>query len=129
MEEIKNITSLADATPKELADAISEVLDGKKGRDIKVLYVADKTDISDYFVLANGTSNTHIRTLADEVEYEIGERGVAPLSYEGRGNGTWVLLDYGRVVVHVFSREAREFYNLDKLYKEKRAEESEAENN
>ncbi|MEE0970035.1 MAG: ribosome silencing factor [Clostridia bacterium] len=125
MEEKIEFTSLADASPKELAEEIAKVLDDKKGKDIKVIYVADKTDISDYFVLANGTSNTHIRTLADEVEYVIGEREVKPLSYEGRGNGTWVLLDYGRVVVHVFSREAREFYNLDKLYKEKRAEETE----
>lgn len=122
-----NLAPLTDAEPIELANAAAEILDNKKGKDIKVIYVADKTDISDYFVLVSGNSNTHIRTLADEVEYQIGLRGVAPLNYEGRGNGTWVLLDYGRVVVHVFSREARDFYNLDKLYREKREEQTEEE--
>lgn len=127
MEENMNLTPLADAEPKVLADAIAEILDNKKGKDIKVVPVADKTDIADYFVLCSGNSNTHIRTLADEVEFRTGERGLAPLSYEGRGNGSWILLDYGVVVVHVFSREAREFYNLDKLYREKRQDaESEA---
>ncbi|MBQ8208677.1 MAG: ribosome silencing factor [Clostridia bacterium] len=119
-----NLAPLTDAEPKEIADAAAEILDNKKGKDIKILYVADKTDISDYFVLASGNSNTHIKTLADEVEYQLGLRGVKHLNYEGRGNGTWVLLDYGRVVVHVFSREAREFYNLDKLYREKREEQT-----
>ena len=127
MEENMNLTPLADAEPKALADAIAEILDNKKGKDIKIMAVADKTDIADYFVLCSGNSNTHIRTLADEVEFQTGERGFAPLSYEGRGNGSWILLDYGVVVVHVFSREAREFYNLDKLYREKRQDsESEA---
>ncbi len=124
MEENMNLTSLANASPKELAEAAAEILDNKKAKDIKVIYVADKTDISDYFVLANGNSNTHIKTLSDEVEYQLGLRDVKHLGYEGRGNGTWVLLDYGRVVVHVFSREAREFYNLDKLYREKREEQT-----
>lgn len=124
MEENMNVVCLADAEPKEIAEKAAEILDNKKGKDIKVLYVGDKTDISDYFVLVSGNSNTHIRTLADEVEYQLGLCSVPLLSYEGRGNGTWVLLDYGRVVVHVFSREAREFYNLDKLYREKREEQS-----
>lgn len=122
MEENMNVVCLADAEPKVIAEKAAEILDNKKGKDIKVLYVADKTDISDYFVLVSGNSNTHIRTLADEVEYQLGLCSVPILNYEGRGNGTWVLLDYGRVVVHVFSREAREFYNLDKLYREKREE-------
>ena len=127
MEENMNVVCLRDAEPKVIAEKAAEILDNKKGKDIKVLYVADKTDISDYFVLVSGNSNTHIKTLADEVEYQLGLCDVPMLNYEGRGNGTWVLLDYGRVVVHVFSREARDFYNLDKLYREKREEQSEDE--
>ena len=119
MEENIKKASLASAEPIEIAEAASEALDDKKGREIKIIPVFEKTDIADYFVIASGTSNTHIKTLADEVEYQLTERGVKPLSYEGRGNGSWILLDFGCVVVHVFSREAREFYNLDKLYKEK----------
>lgn len=124
MEENMNVVCLRDAEPKVIAEKAAEILENKKGKDIKILYVADTTDISDYFVLVNGNSNTHIKTLADEVEYQLGLCSVPMLNYEGRGNGTWVLLDYGRVVVHVFSREAREFYNLDKLYREKRGEQS-----
>ena len=116
MEENINVVCLRDAEPKEIAEKAAEILDKKKGKDIKILYVADKTDISDYFVLCSGNSGTHIKTLADEVEYQLGICSVPMLNYEGRGNGTWVLLDYGRVVVHVFSREAREFYKLEKIH-------------
>lgn len=119
IEASNEFTSLADATASELAEAVADVLDSKKGRNIKILPIRDRNDIADYFVIADGTSNTHIKTLADEVEYRIGERGVKPLSYEGRGNNSWILIDYGFVVVHVFSREARDFYDLDRLYREK----------
>ncbi len=121
MEEkiVNEQVSLENASPEAIAEKIAEILDAKKGKDIKVLPITDRTDIADYFVIASGTSNTHIRTLADEVEYQMNLAGVSPMSYEGRGNNSWILIDYGCVVVHVFSREAREFYNLDKLYREK----------
>ena len=119
MEENVKLPSLENADSKTIADAIAEVLDDKKGKDIKILEIFDKSDIADYFVLCSGNSNTHLRTLADEVEYRMGLRELKLLSYEGRGNGSWILLDYGVVVLHVFSREAREFYNLDKLYRDK----------
>lgn len=99
-----------------LAEAIADVLDSKKGRDIKVLHVADKTVISEYFVLCTGNSSTQIKALAGEVEYKMGLRGVDAYGVEGRDNNSWLVLDYSNVIVHIFSREAREFYNLDKLY-------------
>ncbi len=118
MEEIKNeeIKSLKDASPEELANAIAKILDDKKGKDIKIIAVGDKTIIADYFVLANGNASTHVRSLADEVEYKIGLAGVDPLRIEGRDGNNWRVIDYSSVLVHVFDREAREFYNLDKLY-------------
>ena len=118
MEEIRNeeIKSLAGASPRELADAIAEILDNKKGHNIKVIEVGDKTIIADYFVLANGNTNTHVRALADEVEYKLGLAGVDPARVEGRDGNNWRVIDYSSVLVHVFDREAREFYNLDKLY-------------
>ena len=118
MEEIKNeeIRSLAGASPEELANAIAEILDNKKGNDVKVIKVGDKTIIADYFVLANGNTNTHVRALADEVEYKLSLAGVEPMRTEGRDGNNWRVLDYSSVLVHVFDREAREFYNLDKLY-------------
>ena len=119
-EKIVNeeLTSLENATPEELARAIAEVLDSKKGRDIKTVHVADKTVIADWFVLCTGNSSTQVKALAGEVEYKIGERGVQPHNVEGRGNDTWGVVDYSSVIVHIFSREARDFYNLDKLYGE-----------
>ena len=101
---------------KQLADAIADVLDSKKGHDIKVLHVEDKTVIAEYFVLCTGNSNTQIKALAGEVEYKIGLRGLEPYGTEGRDNNSWMILDYSNVIVHIFSREARDFYNLDKLY-------------
>ena len=120
MEEIKNeeIKSLKEASPEELANAIAQILDDKKGKDVKVIAVGDKTIIADYFVLANGNTSTHVRALADEVEYKLGLAGVEPLRMEGRDGNNWRVVDYSSVLVHVFDREAREFYNLDKLYED-----------
>ena len=106
------------ANAKELAEAIAEALDAKKAKDIKVLYVEDKTVIAEYFVICTGNSTTQVKALAGEVEYRIGLRGVEPYGIEGRDNGTWLVLDYSNVIVHIFGREAREFYNLDKLYED-----------
>ena len=108
--------SLTDATAEELAQAIALFLDHKRGRDIKIIPMTGKTDICDFMVLATGTSNTHVNTLGGEVEYEMGRRGIDPLHTEGRDGNTWMVLDYAHILVHVFTRENREFYNLDKLY-------------
>ena len=108
------VLDAADA--KAVAEAIAEVLDSKKGHDIKVMYVEDKTVIAEYFVLCTGNSSTQIKALSGEVEYKLGLRGVQPYGIEGRDNNAWIVLDYSNVIVHIFSREAREFYNLDKLY-------------
>ncbi len=119
MEENKQeIRSLVGAEPEALAEAIAEILDNKKGKDVKIIKVGDKTVIADYFVLANGTSSTHVRALADEVEYKLSEAGVTALRSDGGSGTSWRVLDYASVIVHVFDREAREFYKLDKLYTE-----------
>ncbi len=109
---------LTDATAEELAEAIALFLDNKKGLNIKVLSMSGKTDICDYMVLATGNSSTHVQTLGGEVEYEMGRRGIRPIHAEGRDNRTWSVLDYSHILVHIFTRETREFYNLDKLYGE-----------
>ena len=112
------LPSLKGATPLELAKAIGQILDDKKGNQVKVLHVEDKTSITDYFVLCTGNSGTHVKALAGEVEFKTEQRQLSPDQIEGRGNNTWIVLDYGNVVVHIFSREARDFYNLDKLYED-----------
>ena len=116
--EIKgeSLETLEGADAKTLAEAIAEVLDSKKGHDIKVVHVADKTVIAEYFVICTGNSSTQVKALAGEVEYKMEQRGVVPYGVEGRDNNSWLIVDYSHVIVHVFSREAREFYNLDKLY-------------
>ena len=121
MEEILNNEtqkkpSLIGATPLQLAEAIAEILDDHRGKDIKIVEIKEKTDIADYFVLANGTSSTHVKALAGEVEFKMEERDIKAEAVEGRGNNAWIVLDYSHVIVHVFSREAREFYDLDRLY-------------
>lgn len=118
MEEIKQeqLPSLTEATPKELAHAIFDVLDAKKAHGIKVLRVNDQTVITDYFVICNGNSGTQVKSLAGEVEYKLGLRGVDPVHFEGRDNNGWIVLDYSSVIVHIFNRENRDFYQLEKLY-------------
>ena len=108
--------SLEGVCAEELAKAIYDILDNKKGRDLKLLHVEKQTVIADYFVICTGNSSTQVKALADEVEYKTTLRGRVPTNVEGRDNVAWIILDYDSVIVHVFSREAREYYNLDKLY-------------
>lgn len=102
---------------KEIADFAFNVLDNKKGMDVTVLEVGDQTIIADYFVLATGTSNTHVRALADEVEFKLKEeKGIEPSHIEGSSGNAWTLLDYGSVIINVFTAEARNFYKLERLW-------------
>ncbi len=99
----------------KLANTISEILDEKKAFDVKIIHIGDRTVLADYFVIATGTSNTHVRALSGEVEYGVREKlCLEPAKTEGIGN--WILMDYHSVVVHIFTNEAREFYKLDKLW-------------
>ena len=90
-------------------------LNEKKAMELAAIRVGDLTSVADYFVLATATSNTHVKALADEVEFKLSEAGVQPHHVEGRATG-WILIDYCDIVVHIFSREARQFYNLDKMW-------------
>ncbi len=104
-------------TQQEMLEIIVKALDSKRGEDIQVLKVSDLTILGDYFVIVNGTSTTHTKTLADEVEYQMSQKGIEPNHKEGRGNGSnWVVLDYGDIVVHVFYQETRQFYQLERLW-------------
>ena len=104
-------------TPKEMAILAAKALDSKKGGEIKVMEVTDLTSLSDYFVICTGSSNTQINALCDAVEEKLAtEAGEKPLHREGHRGGVWVLLDYGCLAVHVFSEEARQFYDLERLW-------------
>lgn len=104
--------------PRALAEKVVTILDMKKAGGIKLLHVADKTVLADYFVICTGNSNTQTRALGDEVEYKLGLEGIEPARVEGRESALWVLLDYSSVLVHVFHTEARQYYNLEKLWNE-----------
>lgn len=102
-------------TQLELVKKIAKVLDDKKAIDIKAIQITELTIVADYFVIANGTSNTHVKALANEVEYELSQAGIEPAHIEGRATG-WILLDYSDVVVHIFLGESREYYNLERMW-------------
>lgn len=110
------LPSLADAEYAEVAEAVRFILDAKRGRDIAVLPVVGNSDITDCYVISSATSGTHVRALAGEIEFRMGQRGLTPLHTDGGDQRDWMVVDFGNVIVHIFDREAREFYHLDKLY-------------
>lgn len=106
-------------TPKELALLAARALSDRKGKEIQALEITDLTTIADYFVIATGSSNTQINALVDSVEKVLTEEaGEEPIHREGYRGGTWVLLDYGCIAVHVFNAEARAFYDLERLWRD-----------
>ena len=103
-------------TEQEKLEHIIKTLDSKRGEDIQALRIADLTILADYFVIVNGTSNTHARTLADEVEFVLSQKGIEPERREADTGNTWIILDYGDIIVHVFYKETRSFYKLEGLW-------------
>ncbi|MBR5125386.1 MAG: ribosome silencing factor [Oscillospiraceae bacterium] len=103
-------------TPKEIAFQVTKALDEKKGMDIKLLKIDRVSSLADYFLICTGTSNTHVKTLCDYAEFVMEEAGETMLGREGHRGNSWELLDYGTIVVHVFTEEARKFYDLERLW-------------
>ena len=105
-------------TSYEQAVETAKILSSKKGKDIKVLEISDVSVLADYMVIATGTSTTHVKALADEVEYKLDEAGFSVSHIEGYRSNTWILLDYIDVIVNVFDDEARDFYDLERLWQD-----------
>ena len=103
-------------TAKEVAYQVTKALDSKKGMDIKLLKIDKVSSLADYFLICTGTSNTHVKTLCDYAELTLENLGETLLGREGHRGNSWELLDFGTVVVHVFTDEARKFYNLERLW-------------
>ena len=101
---------------RALAEEIVKILDDNKAGQIKLLRVNDRTVMTDYFVICTGNSNTHIKSLSGEVEYKLGEKGVAHTGVDGYESGIWIVMDYETVMVHIFNREQRDFFKLEKLW-------------
>lgn len=103
-------------TAKEVALQVTKALDEKKGIDIKLLRINEVSSLADYFLICTGNSNTHVKTLCDYAEYTMEQLGEPMLGREGHRGNSWELLDFGSVVVHVFTDEARKFYDLERLW-------------
>jgi ribosome-associated protein len=95
---------------------VTDALEGMKGKDIVQLDVRGLSSVTDYMVIATGTSNRHVKSLAEEVSFKAKQAGFAPLSMEGQMNSDWVLADLGDVIVHVMQTDARAFYDLERLW-------------
>ena len=102
--------------PEKIAYEVTKALDEKKGIDIKLLKIDKVSSLADYFLICTGTSNTHVKTLCDYAEFTLENLGEQLLSREGHRGNAWELLDYGTIVVHVFTEEARKFYDLERLW-------------
>lgn len=105
-------------TIENMTKVIYDAIDDKLGEDIAILNIGKVSSLCDYFVIATGSSQRQVKAIADNVEDELTKLGIEPKSKEGHGTQTWVLLDYGDVMVHIFNEENRGFYNLEKLWKD-----------
>ena len=111
----KKIKDLVGADSNKLAEEIVKLLIEKKAQNVKMYYVAESTSVTDFYINATGRSSTHVGALSGEIEDLIAERGREPLRVEGRSANAWILVDYGDVLVNVFDRQSREFYDFDRL--------------
>ena len=103
-------------TSQELVKFTVKLLDNKKATDIDVLEIGEITSLGDYFVIASGSSNTQVKTLAGEIEDKLAEQGIEPKRVEGEQTAVWILMDYGDVIIHLFHRDTRDFYCLALLW-------------
>ena len=94
---------------------IEKILDSKKAENIVKIDVQEKSSLADYFIIATGTSSTHIKSLADNVEQELKKENIYPRKIEGYNTGTWILMDYNEVIVNIFTESERELYNLEEI--------------
>ncbi len=101
----------------DIVKKIVKALDDKKGNDIQAIKIDGLTIVADYFVIVTANSTTHVKALADEVEYQLEEAGIRPDHIEGKATG-WILLEYQGVVVHIFLEETRNYYNLERLWED-----------
>lgn len=103
---------------KLMARLAYQALDDKKGEDIQVIDISQVSVLADYFIIANGNSESQVRALVDNVEEELSKAGYEMKQREGHGSGNWVLMDFGEIIVHVFDKENRLFYDLERIWRD-----------
>ena len=94
----------------------ANLADNKKAEDIEIFNVADLTSMTEYFVICSAGSENQMKAISDEIEENFKNNGISPLHVEGYRSSTWVLYDYGDVIVHIFNKESRMFYSLERLW-------------
>ena len=95
-----------------------EALNDKKGEDIKIIEIGKLSTVADYFIIANGSNAPHVESLVDNVEEELLKEDIHAERIEGVKSSGWILMDYGTVVVHIFDRQSREYYNIERLWQD-----------
>ena len=105
-------------TDNEILTIAVKAIDSKRGENIRIIKIDELTVIADYFVIANGSSSTQVKALADEVEFKLSEAGLEPKRTEGYQGANWIVLDYIDVVIHIFHKETRDFYDLERLWQD-----------
>lgn len=105
-------------TSKEIALAAVEALEDKKGEDIKVIDISEISILADYFIIASGNNRNQVQALCDNVEEDLGKMGITQKQCEGYDNGNWILVDYKDIVIHIFDKENRLFYDLERIWRD-----------
>ena len=106
------------STEKMMAQIACKAIDDKKGQDIKIIDIQSVSVLADYFVIASGTNSNQVQAIVDNVEEQLGRAGFEAKQIEGNRNSSWILMDYGDVIVHVFDEENRLFYDLERIWRD-----------
>lgn len=114
------------STEKMMAQIACKAIDDKKGQDIKIIDIHNVSVIADYFVIASGTNSNQVQAIVDNVEEQLGRAGFEAKQIEGNRNSSWILMDYGDVIVHVFDEENRLFYDLERIWRDGKVMEMDA---
>jgi ribosome-associated protein len=102
----------------EMVKTVYRALDDKKGDNIKILDISNVSVLADYFIIANGSNKSQVQALVDHVQEELHRIGKDPRQIEGYRTGNWILIDYGNIIVHVFAKEDRLFYDLERIWRD-----------
>lgn len=105
-------------TSREIALAAIEALEDKKGEDIRIIDISEVSILADYFIIASGNNRNQVQALCDNVEEKLGKMGVVQKQIEGYDNGNWILVDYRDIVIHIFDKENRLFYDLERIWRD-----------
>ena len=103
---------------KEIVKKIYNIIDDKKGEDIKVIDITKVSSVADYFIIASANNVNQVQAISDEIDFILGREGIVTHAIEGNKNATWMVLDYRYIVVHIFLREDRAFYDLDRIWRD-----------